>query len=177
MTKRTPDVEVPFVRSPYNYDRDAASDESGLYCDDPSLAVQDQRDEVDINTIVARFGLTGELPDNIRQPEYGDYTGVTDYQTAMNAVRAAAEDFMRLPAKVRTRFDNDPQKYLDFFSDPANQDEAIKLGLATRVEGPEEGSEVVLARGGKAPLKAAVKPVKGSAEPSPPLEGQGEEHS
>ena len=42
-------------------DMDEASVEAGLECKDDSLAVQSQRDEADINTIVRRFGLSGEL--------------------------------------------------------------------------------------------------------------------
>ena len=43
---------VPFIRSPFNYDTDEASNETGLVCDDESLAVQSERDECDINIIV-----------------------------------------------------------------------------------------------------------------------------
>lgn len=151
-------IEPPFLRTAYNYDRDAASDESGLKCEDPSLAVQDSKDEVDINTIVVRFGLTGELPDVVQVPQYGDYSGVFDFQTAMNAVRQAGEAFMELPAKVRARFHNDPQEYLEFFSDPKNQDEAIALGLAERAS---EDPTAIVPKGGTAPLpkgepKAAI---------------------
>jgi hypothetical protein len=31
---------------------------------------------------------------------------------------------------VRARFNNSPQEFLEFFADPANSDEAIRLGLA-----------------------------------------------
>lgn len=120
---------VPFFRTPYNYDRDLASDESGLRCDDPSLAKQQFREEADINTIVERFNLTGQLPDNVRLPSYGDFLGVGDYHTAMLAVRAAAEDFMALPAALRARFGNDPAQFVDFCSDESNTEEARKLGL------------------------------------------------
>lgn len=122
-------MDAPFLRTPYNYDRDAASTDSGLRCEDPSLAVQDQRDEVDINTIVRRFGLTGKLPEDVRAPTYGDFTGVGDYQSALNAVLAADAAFMEMPAEVRARFDNDAAKFVDFCSDKANAEEMAKLGL------------------------------------------------
>jgi len=57
-----------FVRSPYNYDMAKASVESGLACEDASRAVQSQREDADINVIVKRFGLTGQLPQNVRVP-------------------------------------------------------------------------------------------------------------
>lgn len=118
-----------FLRTPYNYDTNEASDASALSCQDPSLAQQHAKEECDINTIVRRFGLTGELPNNVRMPEYGDFTAATDYHTAMNAVIAANESFMTLPADVRARFNNDPGAFVDFCSDDKNRAEAEKLGL------------------------------------------------
>lgn len=127
-------MKAPFLRTEYNYDMHAASLESALVCEDPSMAQQQFLEESDINTIVDRYGLNGELPENPRMPAYGDFTGVGDFQTAMNAVVAAQRDFMTLPAKVRSRFDNDPQKLLEFVSDDANLDEARVLGLLKPVE-------------------------------------------
>jgi len=118
-----------FVRSAYSYDKEEASRESGIIFNDPSLTVQSQKDDADINVIVKRFGLTGQLPENVRIPSYGDYDTVNDFQTAMNAVRAAEEGFMELPADLRKRFHNDPQELLDFVVNGDNIDEAIKLGL------------------------------------------------
>jgi phage internal scaffolding protein len=67
-------------------------------------------------------------------PQYVDYEGVFDFQSAMNVVRAADENFMRMDAKIRSRFHNSPQEFLEFFADPVNQDEAIRLGLAVAKE-------------------------------------------
>lgn len=119
-----------FLRTPYNYNMDAASVESGLRCEDESLAVQSAKEECDINTIVRKFGLTGELPSDVKMPMSGDYTNVLDYQSALNVVIAADDAFMEFPAEVRARFANDPQKLFEFVSDKANLDEARKLGLA-----------------------------------------------
>lgn len=103
----------------------------GLECKDPSLAVQSQLAESDINEIVRRFGLTGQLPENVRVPTYGDFdVGVTDYQSALNAVREAEASFMQMPADVRLKFDNDPQRFLEFCADENNLDEMRRLGLA-----------------------------------------------
>lgn len=122
-------MKPPFLRSAYNYDMDQASIDSGLTCLDPSLAQQQFLEESDINTIVERFGLNGELPEVVRVPQYGDFDQVRDFQSAMNAVRQAEEAFMELPAKVRARFENDPQRLLEFVSDQANRAEAQVLGL------------------------------------------------
>lgn len=123
-------MKTVFCRSPYNYDMDLASDKAGLSCNDQSLTQQQFKEESDINTIVNRFMKSGVLPTPVNMPQYMDYEGVFDYQSAMNAVRAADEQFMRMDAKVRARFNNSPQEFLSFFADPANTDEAIRLGLA-----------------------------------------------
>ncbi|WNK14124.1 MAG: internal scaffolding protein [Microvirus sp.] len=127
-------VSVPFLRTPYNYDTMEASDASGLSCPEDSLAQQHARDESDINTIVKRFGLTGELPTGARMPQYGDFTGATDYHSALNAVILADQAFMQLPADIRSRFNNDAGAFVDFCSDDNNRAEAIRLGLVPQVE-------------------------------------------
>lgn len=131
-------MKLPFLRTQYNYDMNKAGDESGLKCEDKTLAQQQFKDEVDINTIVERFGLTGQLPDDVRTPQYGDYEGVFDFQTAMNAVREAQENFMELPAKTRARFHNDPQELLEFLDEEQNRPEAVKLGLVKEAQAPIE---------------------------------------
>lgn len=127
-------VVIPFIRTPYNYDRDLASAESGLLCEDESLAIQSEKENADINTIVRRFGLTGELPSDFKMPQSGDFIGVPDFHTAMNLIRATQEEFLKVPAEVRARFDNDPQRFMAFLEDDANRDEARKLGLLKPVD-------------------------------------------
>ena len=46
-----------FLRTPYNYDKDAATNESGLHCEDASLAQQHFKDECDINNILRQFNV------------------------------------------------------------------------------------------------------------------------
>ena len=122
-------VRVVKVRVPYRYDVDAASLASALCTPEPTRTQQQFKDEVDINTIAKNFGLTGRLPENVRMPTFGDFSDVEDYQTALNAARRAAHSFMQMPANVRERFANDPQRFLAFCSDDANRAEAISLGL------------------------------------------------
>jgi len=116
--------------TPFNLPADWAEN-SVLICQDPSLTVQADRDQADINTIVRQFGLTGQLPYGVDVPEYGDFSDIpNDYHQAIQFTEALSASFMELPAPIRTRFDNDPGLFLDFFNDPSNQDEAIKLGFA-----------------------------------------------
>lgn len=122
-------IEKVFLRTEWNYDRDAVSLATGLVTPEPSLAVQDAAEEADINTIVRRFGLTGQMPKDVRAPEYGDFTGITDYREALDAVMVADRAFAQMPADVRRRFDNDPAAFVEFCLDDANREEAAKLGL------------------------------------------------
>lgn len=127
-----------FLRSPYNYDMDVISEITGQMNLLPSKTQQQFKDEVDINTIVNRFGLTGELPDGARMPSYADFDGVLDYHTAMNAVRGADEAFMAIPADLRAFFQNDPQNLIEFLADPQNRDQALELGLIDKPQ-PQMG--------------------------------------
>ena len=122
-------MKTPFLRTPYNYDTNAASNESALHCEDASLAQQHFKDETDINNILRQFNITGLLPEAPLSPRYGDFTGIVDYHTALNAVIAAEDGFMALPADLRARFQNDPEQLIEFLNDESNKDEAIKLGL------------------------------------------------
>lgn len=129
-----------FLRTPYNYDTNQASDESGLKCLDDSKAKQSFQEECDINTIVKRFGITGQLPEGVRAPTYGDFTNTFDFHTAMNAIASARESFDRMPAEVRARFNNDPGAFVDFCSNEDNLAEMEKMGLTNpkpKTETPE----------------------------------------
>lgn len=130
--KETGEIKTAFMRTPYNYDTDKISNETGMDCGPESKTQQQFADEVDINTIVDRFVKTGEGPlaQNFPQPQ--EFEETFDFQTAMNVVVKANEEFMQLPAKARARFQNDPQQFMQFMNDAENQEEAIKLGLATK---------------------------------------------
>lgn len=133
---------VPFVRSAYNYDRDAASNESATGDWDESKTKQSFAEECDINTIVRRFHLTGELPTNVRMPTYQDFVGVFDFHSAMNAIVQASEAFDEMPAEVRARFHNEPAEFVAFCSDEANRPEAERLGLV-KPKPPSPAASVV----------------------------------
>lgn len=142
------------VRAPFNYDRDAASDaarlsfyvtdeETGELVMGKSMTQQQFKKDTDINEIVRRFGLTGQLPDGIGAPQSGDFTGITDFAEAMRQVRAGEEAFAKLPAATRARFGNDPGQMLAFLHDENNRDEALKLGMIKKP--PEKTRDVVQA--------------------------------
>ena len=137
-----------FLRTAYNYDKDAASNESGLACEEPSLAQQHFKDECDINNILRQFNITGLLPESPLSLRYGDFTGIGDYHTALNRVIAAQDEFEALPAQIRARFNNDPAELIEFLEDDKNRPEAESLGLvdsgaAEVVEAPKTTPEKV----------------------------------
>lgn len=98
----------------------------------PSKTKQAMLAECDINRIIKQFSVTGQFTHLNARARLGAFTDLPDdldYQAALNTVIEGEQAFASLPAKVRDRFDNDPASFLQFFSDPENQDEAIKLGL------------------------------------------------
>lgn len=148
-------MDIKF-RTEYNYDRNEASRETALICKDPSRTKQEFAEDADINHIIERFGIGYEMPTNVTPPQQGDFTNIPDFRGAVEMVREAQQLFGSLPAKIRNRFDNDPQQYIDFFHDPANQDEAIALGLATkRVEGQTAPNQPPAPKAAEEPPKTA----------------------
>ncbi|AXH73141.1 MAG: internal scaffolding protein [Microviridae sp.] len=128
------------VRVPLRGQLDAFDDPEGFFggirCEDDSLTQQSQAKDADINEIWKKFEATGMLPMGRREPVYGDFrTPATDFRSALELVDQARESFQRLPAAVRARFDHDPENLLAFLEDPANQEEAARLGLRPPVEG------------------------------------------
>lgn len=122
-------IQAPFVRSPYNYDMNKAGDESGLRCQDKSLTQQHLADECNINILVERFVVSGEMPQLKVPPLQGDFTEAPTYQEALNLMLEANQSFMQLPAKIRSRFDNDAGQFVAFCSDEGNRDEIRRMGL------------------------------------------------
>lgn len=116
-------------------DFDARSLESAVKNFGPSLAVQSQKDEADINVLVARFGLGVDAawPQQVKIPLDGDFSDIGTFQEAQNALIEARNSFARLPAAIRARFDNDPGAFVDFCLDKENLDEMRELGLAVPV--------------------------------------------
>lgn len=120
---------MPFFRTPYNYDRKEVSDATGTVCLEPTRTQQQFKEECDINFLMKRFGVTGEIPQNIRAVINDDFAEVFDFQTAMNTIRKGEEAFMQMPSGVRARFQNNPSVFVQWLSDEDNRPAAEKLGL------------------------------------------------
>lgn len=106
---------------------------------DSLVTDQSFRDECDINTIMARYQSTGELP--VLNGTQGQWLDVTemDFQTHMDFILDAQHLFDELPSSIRDRFGNDPGAFLGFASDESNRSELAKMGLLT-----PEATEAVL---------------------------------
>lgn len=91
---------------------------------------QSMKDECDINNIVKKYTERGFATHmNKSQGVYGDFTSLGGFKEAMDTVLAGKAAFASLPSKLRTYFENDPEKFINFMNEPNNIDEKIKLGL------------------------------------------------
>jgi len=141
---------------------------------DETMAKQSFKDECDINGIMARFEKHGIIEHvNKFQGDYGDFTEVQDYHTSMGQIIAAQEAFDSLPAKIRSRFGNQPAAFIEFVDDEDNEEEMRELGLLPALSVPAEPEK---APGGGTPpekAKAAAEP-KARGPEGPQAQSEGE---
>lgn len=105
----------------------------------PSLALQQFRDECDVNNLVARYNRTGTFYNALdcagrlaRMPQYGDFSELGDFREQQQKILDVYETFATLPAKIRERFNNNPAFFVEFVGDEKNLDECVKLGVFER---------------------------------------------
>lgn len=133
----------PHTRSATWYTGQLVNHVTGEVFTPPSRTKQEFAQEADINNILKQYKLTGQIQHISAKAALGAYTDLpdpVDFQDSLNMVIQAENSFATLPAHVRARFGNDPTEFLVFMSNPANQDEIIKMGLAkdTRPPPPAE---------------------------------------
>lgn len=101
---------------------------------------QQFKKDADVNHIMKKYRQTGVLGDPLSiskgVPFYGDFSKMPDLAEQMEIVREANENWERLPAETRLRFQNKPEKLVEFVMNENNRDEATKLGLMKPVEPP-----------------------------------------
>ena len=133
----------------------------------PTVTKQEFRDDCDINSIMSRIASTHGIPLDLVPSylpsggEYIDCMSRADYQTSLDLVIHAQSSFDSLPSKVRIRFGNSPEKFLEFFNDSSNVKEALDLGLIT----PDQAAPFIKKPDAKAP-SPATDPVDPVAEHS-----------
>jgi hypothetical protein len=102
--------------------------------DGDSLTQQHFQDECDIHNIISRHDRAGLIANvNRGVAQYGDFSEVTDYGTALRTIRQAEQNFLQLPSDLRRQFNNNPGEFYQFASDPSNLDELVEMGLAEKV--------------------------------------------
>lgn len=119
------------------YDPVEEHDHCGIEFTMPSLAVQDEKDESDINYIVNKYAdgqkgiATLDLGDSSQYAylQFGDATLPGDYSTALELVSGVREEFYSLPAYVRAKFGHDPMNFINQLNDPATLEYLKKEGL------------------------------------------------
>lgn len=119
------------------YDPVEEHDHCGIEFTMPSLTVQDEKDETDINYIVNKYAdgqkgiMTLDLGDSSQYAylQFGDATLPGDYSTALELVSGVREEFYTLPAYVRAKFDHDPMNFIDHLNDPATLEYLQQQGL------------------------------------------------
>jgi phage internal scaffolding protein len=112
----------------------------GIVFTDPSMTQQHFKDETMIDNILQKYAETGFLTDPFspkRPIQFGDFSNVTDFQTAQNAVARATEYFESLPSNIRSSFNNSPQEFLNALNDPEQRSNLEELGLVA----PEPSKE------------------------------------
>lgn len=119
------------------YDPAEEHDHCGIEFTMPSLTVQDEKDETDINYIVNKYAdgqqgiMTLDLGDSSQYAylQFGDATLPGDYSTALELVSGVREEFYSLPARVRAKFGHDPMNFINQLNDPATLEYLQQQGL------------------------------------------------
>lgn len=120
-----------------------------------------------MSTIIAKYRKTGILGDPARRAAvFGDFSSGADFAEAMRKVTQAQQNFEALPADVRAKFENDPEKLYAFITDPVNKEEAVKLGF----KAVEDVTKPDAAASGK-PAPAESGTGKPAVEPAAPAKG------
>lgn len=94
-----------------------------------SVTNQSDKDSTDLNVILARYEKTGLIYGQNRPPMFDDFTVLPNFYEMQNRIAKVNQSFDLLPASMRNRFGNDPQKLIDFLLDDKNTAEAVTLGL------------------------------------------------
>lgn len=96
----------------------------------PSKTQQHFRDQVNVNQIMKKYRQTGVITHlNAKPGFYADLANLPSYEEALQTVIHGNQAFSTLPSEIRSRFANDPQKFITWISDPKNRAEAIQFGL------------------------------------------------
>lgn len=122
---------------------------------EPSKTDQSMKKQCDVNYIMSRYTRGGEITHLAKQAgQYIDATKCMGLFDGLLSLHIAQSKFERLNAEVKNRF-KDMEHLVQFLSDPANEAEAITLGL---VKAGEVKHPVDTPQGGQSELPTATNP-------------------
>lgn len=120
-------MDRPVIRGPYDIEAYV-----GTEFPEPSMTVQSEKDDADVNLIMERFTKHGVAPLQEKPPLFMDVSEMTDYRQVVEQVKLADEAFMELSAKDRASFGNDPAAFLDALMDPGRRSELQERGILAK---------------------------------------------
>nr|DAK73113.1 MAG TPA: Scaffold protein [Microviridae sp.] len=121
---------------------DTYEEKQGIIFKEPTMTVQSEKDNCDINVIMNRYATCGTpLPyrtDGV-QPVYADVSELGDYMENYQRCKQAEEMFNSLPSALRKELDNNPANLIPFIQDEKNKERCYEYGLLNRpvVEAPQ----------------------------------------
>lgn len=121
---------------------DTYQEKKGIEFVEPTMTIQSEKDNCDINVIMNRYATCGTpLPyrtDGV-QPVYADVSELGDYMENYQRCKQAEEMFNSLPSALRKELDNNPANLLPFIQDKNNESRCIEYGLINKpiVEAPK----------------------------------------
>lgn len=139
---------------------DTCEEKQGIIFKEPTMTIQSEKDNCDINVIMNRYATCGTpLPyrtDGV-QPVYADVSELGDYMENFQRCKQAEEMFNALPSALRKELDNNPANLLPFIQDEKNKERCYEYGLLNK---PVVGAP-------QAPIVAPSVPVSVSASDVP----------
>lgn len=142
---------------------DTYKEKQGIIFKEPTMTIQSEKDNCDINVIMNRYATCGTpLPyrsDGV-QPVYADVSELGDYMENFQRCKQAEEMFNALPSALRKELDNNPANLIPFIQDEKNKERCYEYGLLNKpaIEAPQAP---VVVNPNPAPLV--------SSEPSNPI--------
>lgn len=114
---------------------DTYQEKEGIIFKEPTMTIQSEKDNCDINVIMNRYATCGTpLPyrtDGV-QPVYADVSELGDYMENYQRCKQAEEMFNNLPSALRKELDNNPANLLPFIQDKKNESRCIEYGLINK---------------------------------------------
>lgn len=125
---------MPEIRARYG-ERERVS----LVIEGESRTKQSFRDEVNINSVLARYARTGVWASgNNRPPRFEDVSGVGSFHEAIEKARGIRELVADLPPRAQELYTAAPAVFLHAYSEAADRADLEALGLLEPLEAPVE---------------------------------------